>query len=135
MHLRCHSAAQEQVGENQSCLCLSRLKTSARDQRDAAVIPSDLCKDFHGVSQVLHAWIQSCVRGQHPGVMLSLHTHTHDVCGRGHWRPVLLGQVTHQGVVQADVSLQTALFVFKLHNRHFGCCDGQNVPQTCGVGS
>lgn len=39
------------------------------------MIPSDLCKDFHGVSQELHAWIQSCVRGQHPGVMLSLHTH------------------------------------------------------------
>lgn len=42
---------------------------------------------------------------------------------------------SHQGVVQADVSLQAALLVFKLHDRHFGGCDGQDVPQTCRVSS
>lgn len=40
---------------------------------------------------------------------------------------------THQGVIKADVSLQTALSVFKLNNRHFSCCDRQDVPQTCDV--
>lgn len=38
---------------------------------------------------------------------------------------------THQSVVQADVSLQATLPVFKLHNRHFSCSDGQYVPQAC----
>lgn len=38
--------------------------------------------------------------------------------------------VTHKGVVEADVSLQTTLPVLKLHDRHFSCCDGQDVPQT-----
>lgn len=43
------------------------------------------------------------------------------------------GPFTHKGVIQADVSLQTALSVFKLHNRHFSCCDRQDVSQTCNV--
>lgn len=43
---------------------------------------------------------------------------------------VVLRAGSHQGVVEADVSLQAALFVFELHDRHFGGCDGQNVPQT-----
>lgn len=41
---------------------------------------------------------------------------------------------THQGVIKANISLQTALSVLKLHNRHFSCCNRQDVPQTCDVG-
>lgn len=41
---------------------------------------------------------------------------------------------THQRVIKANISLQTTLSVFKLHNRHFSCCDRQDVPQTCDIG-
>lgn len=129
MHLRCHSAAQEQADEIKA-VCLSRLKTSERHCSDSFRPLQRLSWCIPRTARVdpeLRTWPTSWCYAEP--------AHTHEVCGRGRWRPVLLGRVTHQGVVQADVSLQTALFVFKLHNRHFGCCDGQNVPQTCGVGS
>jgi len=43
-----------------------------------------------------------------------------------------LNPSAHQGVVEADVSLQPALPVLKLDDRHFSGGDGQDVPQPWG---
>lgn len=36
----------------------------------------------------------------------------------------------YQCVVKTNVSFQTGVSVVELHNWHFCCCDGQNIPHT-----
>lgn len=102
-----------------------------------------LCKDLHRVSQELHTWIEGCIRSQHSGVVLRLQRRPVQLSSFSTFTKCLStsyncegtrASLTHQGVIKANISLQTTLSVFKLHNRHFSCCDGQDVPQTCNVG-